>query len=352
MPPFSQLVERDAAAEQHRGVSRANVRDIGDIDHHLVHTDEPQHLCAAAVDLDFTSAGQRPGIAVDIADRERRDPRFTRQRRFVVANALPCRDSRHTLDPRTEAADRLPALEKLIGRRDVAVPERADAHRVVLPVRVPDQADGIQQVDHGEMPSRGFQRFHHFGKKLVLCARLLPVPECQVTVYAFVDNAFLLHGGQQVGHVGKAEAMKPGIQLDMYDCRAIHELRGAAQCGQDLRTPDRHADARANAGLKLFRRGLTHAQHTDILRQSVDQFQGFRNGRHSKKAHAALVQRLPDPLRTVTVSIRLQHADHFNARLQQAVGFPVIRHQRAQVHLKPGTRFVFVTHFFAPNMNQ
>ncbi|MBO7358874.1 MAG: hypothetical protein J6U72_03525 [Clostridia bacterium] len=111
-----------------------------------------------------------------------------------------------------------------------------------------------------------------------------------MAVNALVDDALLLHGRQQVGQIGKPEAVQPGIEFEMHDRRAIHQLRGAAQTGQHFGAADRNSDARADAGFKLFRRGLAHAQYADVIRQGVDQLQGFRDGRHSKKTHAALVQ--------------------------------------------------------------
>ena len=61
-------------AYQDNGIVDADIGDISNIHHHLVHTDAAQDGCPAAADQDIEFAGQAAAVAVGVTHGNSRDP--------------------------------------------------------------------------------------------------------------------------------------------------------------------------------------------------------------------------------------------------------------------------------------
>ncbi len=80
--PFRQLFHRDLVVPRRvrpalPAVSSAASRDIGHIDHALIHADASQNRCAVSMNQDITLSREISRIAIAVSGANRRDPRRT-----------------------------------------------------------------------------------------------------------------------------------------------------------------------------------------------------------------------------------------------------------------------------------
>lgn len=60
----------DVFAKELDGVTEVDIGDFGDVDHHLIHADEPGDIGPVIVDKDLGFIAEGPGVAIAISDAE------------------------------------------------------------------------------------------------------------------------------------------------------------------------------------------------------------------------------------------------------------------------------------------
>lgn len=139
----------DCLAEKFDSVADLGGREIGDIDHHLIHADEADDGGAEAVNGDLAAVAEVSGVAIAVADAEGRDVACSLGLPgSVVADGFSGFDCAERGDAGEPAKDGDEfAVVEVIGVDAVGV--HSDPNEVVAVVGVDGGGGGVSGVDEG-----------------------------------------------------------------------------------------------------------------------------------------------------------------------------------------------------------
>ena len=172
--PFRQLFHRDlvvpVASDQRYPRVLSSLRDIGHIDHALIHADASQNRCAVSMNQDITLSREISRIAIAVSGANRRDPHRTiRHKGSAVADR---RARLHFLNIGNKAADLHRRVNLHVSlyliRRIQTVYRDTGSRRIQSHPRQFHDRRAVRTVAHRNMNACIFQTFMEFLVPLIL----------------------------------------------------------------------------------------------------------------------------------------------------------------------------------------
>ena len=300
------------AAHQHHLIVDADIRNAGDIHHHLIHADPAQDGGLFAPDQNMEFSGQVPAVAVGIAHGDGGHGGGTGGGIGAAIADLPAgRQGFHMGDTAEPGQGRLQLQQ--IGRNLAAgiqaVGDDAGAHHFIMAVKI-HQAGGVVQVADGDGNAPAFQHLTEPVKLLGL--GFGPGQVGAVGGGKMAENAL----GMKAGQVGdsraqvrlcfrhlKADAAHAGVHGEMEMGRQADGLGGSGQGQGILPAVDGGTDILHNSGGEGLYGGVAQDQNGGP-QAGPPQFHGFQHGADAEKG-ALLFQKPGDGDGTVAIGIGL-----------------------------------------------
>ena len=310
------------AAHQNNLVIDGNIRDTGDIHHHLIHADPAQNGGLPSPDQHMELTGQAPAVAVGVAHGDGGDGGGTGGGEGAAVADFPSgRQGLHMGDPAEPGQGRL-QLQQVRGDLAAgihAIGDDAGADHFIVAAEI-HQTGGVVQMPDGDMDIALLQKIAEPVEQL--CLPFCPAQIGTVSRGKVAENTLGMEagqGGDLCADVGillrhlKTDAAHAGIHREVELGGQTDGLGGIGQGQGILPAVNGGADILHDGGGEGLDGGMAQDQNGGA-QTGPTQFHGFQHGADTEKGAFALQQ--PGHLNgTVAIGIGLDDGHDGNTGL-------------------------------------